>query len=130
MALIFDEPGIDDEVSLPTVLFVPQQGGRETDVDFELDKRLTTRLSLQINIGYADLARIGSSSAGGWQNANATLKLLAYADRTMEQLVSFSFTREFGGSGARRASCSGWRPSMANWVAMYLAASSPPRRPG
>ncbi len=96
--LLFDEPGIDDEVSLPTVLFVP----RETDVDFELDKRLTEWLSLQINGGYTELARIGESSAGGWQNSNATLKVLAYADRAMEQLVSFSLTREFGGSGARR----------------------------
>jgi hypothetical protein len=105
--LIFDEPGIDDEVSLPTVLFVPQQGSRETDVDFELDKRLTTRLSLQINVGYTGLARIGESSAGGWQNSDATLKLVAYANRAMEQLVSFSLTREFGGSGARRIGAEG-----------------------
>jgi len=96
--LLFDEPGIDDEVSLPTVLFVP----RETDVDFELDKRLTEWLSLQINGGYTELSRIGEPSAGGWQNSTATLKVLAYADRAMEQLVSFSLTREFGGSGARR----------------------------
>jgi len=95
--LIFDEPGIDDEISLPTVLFVPQDGAHETDVDFELDKRLTTRLSLQINIGYTELAR-----AAGWQNANATLKLIGYVDRPLEQLVSVSLTREFGGSGARR----------------------------
>ncbi len=100
--LIFDEPGIDDEVSLPTVLFVPQDGGHETDLDFELDKRLTTRLSLQINIGYTELSRSFSRPADGWQNSNATLKLLAYTDRPMEQLVSFSLTREFGGSGARR----------------------------
>ncbi len=95
--LIFDEPGIDDEISLPTLLFVPQDGAHETDIDFELDKRLTTRLSLQINIGYTELAR-----ASGWQNSNATLKLVAYADHPMEQLVSFSLTHEFGGSGARR----------------------------
>jgi hypothetical protein len=95
--LTFDEPGIDDEVSLPTVLFVPQDGGDETDVDFELDKRITPWLSLQINVGYTELARLG-----GWQNASATLKWLAYADRPMEQLVSFSVIREFGGSGARR----------------------------
>jgi len=95
--LIFDEPGIDDEISLPTVLFVPQDGAHETDIDFELDKRLTTRLSLQINIGYTKLPH-----AGGWQNSNATLKLVAYANRAMEQLVSVSLTREFGGSGARR----------------------------
>ncbi len=99
--LIFDEPGIDDEVSLPTVLSVPQDGGRETDVDFELDKRLTTRVSLQINVGYTEL-----TTNGGWQDSDATLKVIAYADRASEQLVSFSFVREFGGSGARRVGAS------------------------
>jgi len=100
--LIFDEPGIDDEVSLPTVLFVPQDGAHEADVEFELDKRLTTRLSLQINVGYTELARIGEASAGGWQDSTAALKLIVFADRAMEQLVSLSVTRAFGASGARR----------------------------
>jgi hypothetical protein len=54
--LIFDEPGIDDEISLPTFVTAPQDGGgRATDLDVELDKRLTEKLSVQINIGYSML---------------------------------------------------------------------------
>lgn len=91
--LIFDEPGIDDEISLPTV----QVAGQETDVDLELDKRLTNSVSVQINVGYTALGR-----AGGWQNSSATLKFLGFVDRANEQLVSVSLVHEFGGTGAPR----------------------------
>ena len=99
--LIFDEPGIDDEVSLPTLLRTPQHApyGTQTDIDFELDKRLTTWLSLQINIGYTALPNPHGTDAG-WQNSAATLKFITYQDHEAEQLVSVSLTREFGRSGA------------------------------
>jgi hypothetical protein len=100
--LTFDEPGIDDEISLPTLIVLPRgPGQRQTDVDFELDKRLTTWLSLQINAGYTTLSR-ANTSVQGWQNINATLKFVVDADPVAERLVSLSFTREFGGSGAGR----------------------------
>jgi len=100
--LIFDEPGIDDEVSLPTIIVTPQEGGNKTDADFELDKRLTSWLSAQINVGYTQLPRLGDSRAEGWQNTSGTLKLMAFSNQEHEQLVSFSLIREFGGSGARQ----------------------------
>ncbi len=100
--LIFDEPGIDDEVSLPTLLVTPQEGGNQTDLDFELDKRLTSWLSAQINIGYTQTPRPAETRGEGWQNANATLKLVVFSNREHEQLVSLSLIREFGGSGARQ----------------------------
>ena len=100
--LIFDEPGIDDEVSLPTVIVAPQSGGNETDADFELDKRLTTWMSLQVNIGYTQVPRPTRQHGEGWQNASATLKFVVFSNRENEQLVSVSLVREFGGSGARQ----------------------------
>lgn len=105
--LTFDEPGIDDEISLPTVIFVPHgAGGQETDADFELDKRLTTRLSLQLNVGYSAVSRSDADSVQGWQDSQATLKFVLFGDRTAEQLVSISLTHEFGGSGAARIGAS------------------------
>jgi hypothetical protein len=98
--LIFDEPGIDDEVSLPTLVVTPTAAGTQTDVDFELDKRLTSRLSVQINIGYSAIDRTIGESQAGWQNTAATLKYILFGDRAREQLASLSLTREFGGSGA------------------------------
>lgn len=100
--LIFDEPGIDDEISLPTLIETPLAAGRETDVDFELDKRLTTRLSVQINVGYTVLPMARMPAGYGWQDTDVTLKYVVWSDRAAEQLVSVSLVRELGGSGAAR----------------------------
>jgi hypothetical protein len=100
--LVFDEPGIDDEVSLPTLVVTPTALGTETDIDFELDKRLTDWLSMQINTGYSTIDRTLGPAPSGWQNTSATLKYILYGDRASEQLASFSLIREFGGSGAAR----------------------------
>ncbi len=110
--LTFDEPGIDDEISLPTLIVVPRGAsvGTETDLDFELDKRLTDVLSLQINVGHTSFSHGG---AQGWQNAAATLKYVALDDSAAERLVSLSLTREFGGSGAERIGA----PSVSTTVA-------------
>ena len=101
--LTFDEPGIDDEVSLPTLIVLPRGAppNNEIDLNFELDKRLTNVLSLQINAGYTSLSHL-DDGAQGWQDAAATLKYVAVDDRSSERLVSLSLTREFGGSGAER----------------------------
>jgi hypothetical protein len=104
--LVFDEPGIDDEVSLPTLVVTPNASGVETDADFELDKRLTERLSVQINAGYSYIGRAIRPAQSGWQNSSATLKYILFGDRAREQLVSFSMIREFGGSGAARVGAS------------------------
>ncbi len=100
--LIFDEPGIDDEISLPTLIAMPRASrGHDTDLDFELDKRLTDWLSLQVNTGYTSATRAGGT-AQGWQDTDVTLKLVVLAEPARERLVSLSLTRELGGSGAQR----------------------------
>jgi hypothetical protein len=105
--LIFDEPGIDDEISLPTLSVLPRNDfpGREIDVAFELDKRLSDWLSLQINTGYTRLPT-AAGTASGWQNTSATLKFIVFQDEAFEQLASISLTRVFGGSGAARIGAS------------------------
>ena len=106
--LIFDEPGIDDEISLPTFIYAPQIAGegRETDADFELDKRLTNSLSVQINIGYSRLRELAAPPRDGWQDTDVTLKYVVFSNPAAEQLASLSLTREFGGSGAARIGAS------------------------
>jgi hypothetical protein len=102
--LIFDEPGIDDEISLPTFIDAPQyEGGRESKLNVELDKRLTETLSVQTNIGYSMLREATAPIRNdGWQKTDVTLKYIAYANPEAEQLASVSLTRKFGGTGAAR----------------------------
>jgi len=105
--LTFDEPGIDDEMSVPTFILAPDGGGEnhEADLNFELDKRLTARASVQINVGYARLPLAGTT-VNGWQNVQVTLKYVVLSDPADERLGSISLTREFGASGAARIGAS------------------------
>jgi hypothetical protein len=101
--LIFDEPGIDDEISLPTFSGTPRAGGGyDTDLDFELDKRLTGALSVQVNIGYSLVRAAMAPDRDGWQDSDLTLKYVVLANPAAEQLASVSIIREFGGTGAAR----------------------------
>ena len=105
--LTFDEPGIDDEISLPTFILATDSAGEshEADLDFELDKRLTPRTSVQINVGYTRLPLAGTA-VDGWQNVQVTLKYVVLSDPAAERLGSISLTREFGASGASRIGAS------------------------
>jgi hypothetical protein len=96
-------------MSLPTVVRLPRgtSSGVESDVDFELDKRITERVGVQINSGYSVVSRPGASSLTGWQNLAATLKGIVLDDGAAERLVSLSLTREFGGTGAARVGAGG-----------------------
>ncbi len=91
-------------MSLPTIVRLSRGApdGVESDIGFELDKRVTERISGQINSGYSVVGRPGASSVAGWQNLAATLKGILLDDGAAERLVSFSLTREFGGTGAAR----------------------------
>jgi hypothetical protein len=75
-------------------------GFREQDVDFEIDKRLTERIDLQLTDGYTRLDRIGAPNASGWQDLSVALKGVAILDAPHEFMLSGSVIREFGGSGA------------------------------
>lgn len=106
--LTFDEPGVDDEMSLPTLSRLPQAAtadspaGAQSGISFELDKRITERLSLQIASGYSLISRQNASSLAGWQTLEATLKGVVLDDGPAERLVSLSLSRDFGGTGAER----------------------------
>jgi hypothetical protein len=93
--LTLDEPGVDDEISLPTAEYLPDA----TDIAFELDKRLTERLQLQVNVGYRTLADAGVRRYG-WDDAVLTAKYVVLDRPSSETIVTLGATHAFGGSGA------------------------------
>ncbi|HVJ53390.1 MAG TPA: hypothetical protein VM689_13065 [Aliidongia sp.] len=106
--LTIDEPGVDDETSLPTFSAIRQNGiasapgFHRQDLAFELDKRLTERVDVQITDGYTRIDPTGAKSFEGWQNLEVALKGVAIRDAPHEFMLSGSIVREFGGSGAER----------------------------
>lgn len=106
--LILDEPGIDDEISLPTVSTigygaVPGAPGYvQNGVAFEIDKTITERIDLQLTGGYLDLAGADGQRRDGWDDVALTSKYVLIQAPDTETIVTAGITRSFGGSGAAR----------------------------
>ncbi len=104
--LTLDEPGIDDEVSLPTAIRIhhaaigAMRAFTETDLGVEIDKRLTGRLDLQVNGAYSAFDHAGPANGYGWQNLVLTTKFVALDDRDTETIATIGLAREFGRTGA------------------------------
>jgi len=95
--LTLDEPGIDDEMSLPTASRIRQGAGAQTALAFEIDKRITERLDVQVNGGWQS-----DAAADGWQDFELTTKYVALSRPATETLLTVGITRLLGHSGALR----------------------------
>jgi hypothetical protein len=104
--LILDEPGVDDEVSLPTFSHAnnPAAGGMpgslDNDVAFEIDKRVTSRLQLQLAGGYRMLTDVGAADRYGWDNTLVTAKFVVLDRQESESIFTAGVSRQFARTGA------------------------------
>ncbi len=71
--LTMDDPGVSDEVSFPTLQFMPTPGSENNAYAFEYDKTITEDLGVAINDDYATQRSPGSHLAG-WDDVTVTLK--------------------------------------------------------
>ncbi len=96
VTLAIDDPAVADEASLPTFArTVGSDGGREHDISFEYNKRITERLGVSIGDTYSRFQPGGS----GFQNLDIGLKYLALVDADRELLISVGVKAEIGGTG-------------------------------
>ncbi|GAN78294.1 hypothetical protein Asru_0729_03 [Acidisphaera rubrifaciens HS-AP3] len=106
--LILDEPGIDDEISLPTLSRIGYgaapgaPGYVQNGVAFEVDKTITERIDLQLTGGYLDLAGGDGRRRDGWDDLALTSKYVVVQAPESETIVTLGLTRSFGGTGAAR----------------------------
>jgi hypothetical protein len=68
-----DDPGVGDEVSLPTLTFTPTPGSQDNSYGFEWDKTITEDLTFAVNDDYMT-QRSPSQHLAGWDNVTLTLK--------------------------------------------------------
>jgi hypothetical protein len=97
--LIMDDPGVGDELSLPTVQFAPipaaggTPSGQTVDYGFEYDKTIT------VNDDY--FTRYGAGqNLHGFDNVTVTLKDELPCDAADEFVASVGVIREFAGTGS------------------------------
>ena len=95
-----DDPGVSDELALPTFAYIPMNGdgSLEYDVSIAFAKRITPDLALEIGETYTRLKPGGN----GFQNLGLGLKYQAFVNADHEFIMSVGLDSEVGHTGALR----------------------------
>jgi hypothetical protein len=103
--LSIDDPGVNDELSLPTVDSfktgdVPPV--RQRDISGEFSKRITEDFAVSFGSTYTFLGPIDPTAPGanGFQNLETTFKYRVFKNPEHEFVMSVGLTVEWGGTGA------------------------------
>lgn len=108
--LTIDDPGVNDELALPTVSWFKTlattdgPGFRQRDVSFEFSKRITEDFAISVAPTWSKLYAPGGramTGANGFQNLETNFKYRLYKNDEHEFVVSAGFAIEWGGSGAQ-----------------------------
>jgi hypothetical protein len=75
---------------------------RETEFEFELEKRIAGNFGIEIEGGYEIVDPSGKKSAYGFKNLESGLKYQFYTSDAHELVLSVGVVHEFGGTGAER----------------------------
>ncbi len=99
VTLAIDDPGVADEVSLPTFARMKNADGSiETDISGEFDKRITESFAISI----ADTWTHVRPGGDGFQNLDLGAKYQLFANAPHEFMLSVGVNVEVGGTGAKR----------------------------
>jgi hypothetical protein len=104
--LVMDDPGVSDELSLPTITYQPipaaggSPGGRTVDYGFEFDKTITQDLGIAIDDDYLIQHGAGQNPLKGWNDLSLTLKDKFLCIEPLELMMSMGVVHEFGGTGS------------------------------
>jgi hypothetical protein len=103
--LVTDDPGVADELSLPTVSSFKtgdDPAARELDVSGEYSKRLTDRLGVSFGETWTQLKTPGAGKTQGFQNLETTAKYQFVASPGHEAILAVGLSAEWAGTGADR----------------------------
>lgn len=95
--LAIDDPGVDDELALPTLTYIPKNAGgvSEFDASFSWTKTIVENLGLSVTYGGTVLNPGGS----GWGNLNTELKYMFYCDDAHEFMASAGMSINWANTG-------------------------------
>lgn len=105
VTLATDDPGVADELSLPTVSTFKtgdRPSTRETDYSFEYAKTITDSFGISFDGAWTNLDTSGSPSTSGFRNFGVTLKYNILTNAPHEAILSAGLETEIGGTGASR----------------------------
>lgn len=115
--LIVDDPGMNDEASLPTIQYtsIPASagGGQQITYGYEWDKTITEHFGIIINGDYITQRNAGVSE-NGWDNITLTLKDQFFCSESNEFMASVGLIREFAKTGSSHLVTAGVIDSVSN----------------
>ncbi|MBR0799205.1 hypothetical protein JQ615_27825 [Bradyrhizobium jicamae] len=106
--LAVDDPGVNDELSLPTVDSFntgDDPSVRQRDFSGEFSKRITEAFAISVGSTYSVLSPPGGPTgigAHGFQNLETTFKYRVFKDPAHEFVMSVGLSIEWGGTGSDR----------------------------
>ncbi len=102
-----DDPGVNDELSLPTVANFKtgdDPSFRQRDISAEFSKRITEAFAVSFSSAYSSFRAPGGPDAlgtAGFQNLETTFKYRLFKDPEHEFVMSVGLSVEWGGTGAQ-----------------------------
>ena len=117
--LIMDDPGVNDELSVPTIQYTPipasngTPSGYSLDYGWEWDKTVTRDLGFAFNDDYF-MQRGTGQNLSGWDNLTVTLKDQPPCNDAQEFMFAFGVIREFARTGSSLLVNSGTIDSVSN----------------
>jgi len=115
--LTMDDPGVGDEVSLPTLAWTPTPTAQSNSYGFEWDKSITEDLTFAINDDYQTQRAPGQTNFAGWDNVTLTLKdqhPCSAVHPHQEFVWSVGLVRELPGTGSTQLRNAGVIDSIGN----------------
>jgi hypothetical protein len=95
--LAIDDPGVSDELALPTLTYIPVNSGgvREFDASFSYTKTIFENFGLSVTDGKTWLKPGGS----GWGNLDTELKYMFFCDEPHEFMASVGLDTTWANTG-------------------------------
>lgn len=104
--LVMDDPGVGDELSLPTFQYTPTPassgGGQTITYGYEWDKTITEHFGVAVQGDYI-VQKSGGASTYGWDNVTVGLKDEFLCSEANEFMASIGVVRTFAGTGSQQA---------------------------
>ncbi len=107
VTLGIDDPGVNDEISLPTVDSFKtgdDPSFKQRDISGEFSKRITEAFAVSFAPTYTHLSAPGGLTgmgASGFQNLETTFKYRVFRDAAHEFVLSAGLIIEWGGTGSK-----------------------------
>jgi hypothetical protein len=104
--LATDDPCVADEMSLPTIDYLPTPGtpaGKQVDIEADISKRITADFGVDITETWTQIRTPGAPTMAGFNDLETTFQYQLLKDGPHELALMVGLIVDWGGTGATNA---------------------------